>query len=307
MRISHHHQGTVPGAAFVDPQVLSRIDNLELVARFVVDGFINGLHKSPYLGLSLDFAEHRAYMPGDDIRRIDWRLFARTDRYYVKEYEADTNANFIVLLDISKSMDFGMKGLRKFDYARFLAASLVYFSNQQRDRVGLMTFDNDLVDYVPCSAKHLNVVLHTIDRAQPERPGALGPALHKIAGTLSRRGVLVLISDFYEPVDAVLDAVKPLRYRGNDVVVFHVLDPAEIEFPYEEAGNFEDLETGERIPIVPATQRAKYTELVLGHVAQLGKRFANDQIDYSMFDTATPLDYALFQYLSNRLRLQKAR
>ena len=307
MRISHHHQGTVPGASFVDPRVLARIDNLEMVAKFVVDGFINGLHKSPYLGLSLDFAEHRAYMPGDDIRRIDWRLFARTDRYYVKEYEADTNANFTVAIDISKSMDFGMKGIKKLDYARYMAASLAYFSNKQRDRVGMMTFDNALVDYVPCSAKHLNVVLHTIDRIKPERPGALGPAMNSIAGTLTRRGILVLISDFYEPADQVLEAIKPLRYRGNDVIVFHVLDPAEIDFPYEEAGNFEDSETGERIPIVPQTQRDKYRELVLGHVAELGKLFANDRIDYAMFDTATPLDYALFQYLSNRVRLMKTR
>jgi uncharacterized protein (DUF58 family) len=307
MRVSHHHQGTVPGAGFVDPRVLSRIDNLELVARFVVDGFINGLHRSPYLGLSLDFAEHRPYMPGDDIRRIDWRLYARTDRYYVKEYEADTNANLVVLLDVSKSMDFGMKGLRKIDYARYLAASLSYFSSQQRDRIGLLTFDRDIVDYVPCSAKHLNVVLHTLDRVKPERPGALGSALHRVAGTLTRRGILVLISDLYEPAEQVLDAVKPLRYRGNDVIVFHVLDPAEVDFPYEEAGNFEDLETGEKIPIVPATQRARYNELVLGHIAALGRMFANDQIDYAMFDTATPLDYALFQYLSNRVRLMKTR
>lgn len=307
MRVSHHHQGTIPGASFVDPKVLARIDNLELVARFVVDGFINGLHKSPYLGLSLDFAEHRAYMPGDDIRRIDWRLFARTDRYYVKEYEADTNANFTVLLDISKSMDFAMKGISKLDYARYLGASLAYFSNQQRDRVGLVTFDRELVEYVPCSAKHLNVVLHTIDRIRPERSGALGPALEQVTGMLTRRGIIVLVSDFYEPPEQVLDAVKPLRYRGHDMIVFHVLDPAEVDFPYEEAGNFEDAETGERIPIVPATQREKYRELVLGHVAQLGRLFADNGIEYSMFDTATPLDYALFQYLSNRIRMMKVR
>lgn len=307
MRLSHHHQGSVSGAGFIDPRTLSRIDNLELTARFVVDGFINGLHKSPFLGLSIDFAEHRAYMPGDDIRRIDWRLYARTDRYFVKEFEADTNANFTVLLDVSKSMQFGLKGLSKFDYARFLAASLTYFSSQQRDRVGLYTFDNEVVEYVPCSAKHLEVVLHTLDRAETRKGGLLKPAMDHVLGTMKRRGILVLISDLYEPPEQVLEAIKPLRYRGNDVIVFHVLDPAEIDFPFEEAGNFEDLETGERIPIVPQTQRAKYNELVLGHIAELGRLFSSDQIDYALFDTSTPLDYALFHYLSNRIRLMKTR
>jgi uncharacterized protein (DUF58 family) len=308
MRLSHHQaQSSVSGAGFIDPRTLARINNLELMARFVVDGFINGLHKSPYLGLSIDFAEHRPYMPGDDIRRIDWRLYARTDRYYVKEFEADTNANFTVLLDVSKSMQFGLKGINKFDYARYLAASLTYFSNQQRDRVGLITFDRGIVDYVPPSAKHLDVVLHTLDRAQPARAGELKPALDHILGTLKRRGILVIISDLYESPERVLDAIKPLRYRGNDVIVFHVLDPAEVDFPFEEAGNFEDLETGERIPIVPLTQRAKYNELVLAHIAELGRLFSHDQIDYALFDTNTPLDYALFHYLSNRVRLMKTR
>jgi uncharacterized protein (DUF58 family) len=307
MRLSHHHQGTAPGTGFVDPKVLARIDNLELVARFVVDGFINGLHRSPYLGLSLDFAEHRAYMPGDDIRRIDWRLWARSDKYFVKEFEADTNANFMVLLDVSKSMSYGSQGIVKLDYAKFLAASLSYFSSQQRDRVGVVTFDRDLVDYVPPSAKHLDVVLHTIDRAKPERTSALGPALKRVAGTLNRRGILVLVSDLYEEPEQVLDAVKPLRYRGNDMIVFHVLDPAEIEFPFEGASSFEDLESGERIPVVPETQRERYRALIQNHVARLARLFADNRIDYALFDTRTPLDYALFDYLSNRERLMRTR
>ncbi len=150
-------------SSFLDPKVLARINNLELLARTVVDGFINGLHHSPYLGLSVDFAEHRPYMPGDDIRRIDWRVFGRTDRFYVKEFEADTNANFSILLDISRSMDYGSTGITKLDYGRYLAACLAYFSRQQRDRVGIITFDDDIVYFVPVSAKHLDIVLHTID------------------------------------------------------------------------------------------------------------------------------------------------
>ncbi len=306
MRLSHVKK-SFSGSGFVDPKVLARIDNLELVAKYVVDGFINGLHRSPYLGLSLDFAEHRQYMPGDDIRRIDWRLYARTDRYYVKEYEADTNANFVAVLDVSRSMDYASRGISKLDYGRYLAASLAYFSSEQRDRVGLVTFDDDMRAYVPPSAKHLEVVLHTLDRVEASRPGSLKAPLQKATESLRRRGIIALISDFYAEPEAVFDAVKPLRARGHDVMVFHLLDPAEIEFPFDEAASFEDLESGEKIPIVPETQSAKYRELIQSHVAALNKLFKEAQIEYGLFDTATPLDYALFTYLSNRERLSRIR
>lgn len=306
MRIAHQ-RAPVPGAAFVDPQVLARIDNLELLARVVVDGFINGLHRSPYLGLSLDFAEHRAYMPGDDIRRIDWRLFARTDRFYVKEFEADTNANFVVLLDISKSMDYSSHGISKLDYGRYLAASLEYFSHEQRDRVGLVTFDADVVEYVPPSAKHLEVVLHSLDQVKATRAGALQVPLTKVTELLQRRGIVVLISDLYEEPQAVLDAVKQLRYRGQDVIVFHLLDPAEIEFPFTEAISFQDLESGDRVPVVPDVLRERYRELVAQHIAELERLMAANQIDYALFNTSQPLDHALFNYLSERQRLSRVR
>jgi uncharacterized protein (DUF58 family) len=201
---------SVPGARFVDPKVLSRIGNLELVARSVVDGFINGMHRSPYFGASVDFAEHRGYVPGDDIRRMDWRLYARTDRYYIKEYEADTNANFAVLLDVSKSMGFGSAGVTKIEYAKFLAGCLTYLVHRQRDRVGLVAFDSDVVQYVPPSAKHMDVVLHTLDRLTPQGPGGLRAPLHKIAEHFGRRSVLVLISDLYEEPDEVLESIGPL-------------------------------------------------------------------------------------------------
>ncbi|HEV2132068.1 MAG TPA: DUF58 domain-containing protein [Longimicrobiaceae bacterium] len=295
------------GAQFVDPKVLARIDNLKLLATTVVDGFINGLHRSPYFGLSLDFAEHRQYMPGDDIRRVDWRLYARTDRYYVKEFEADTNANFLLLLDLSRSMSYSSGGVSKLDYARYLAASLAYFSHQQRDRVGLVTFDTDTLDYVPPSAKHLDVVLHTLDRAQAGRPGALGPPLRKIADQLRRRGIVVLISDLYEEPDAVVEAMTHLRGKGNDLIVFHLLDPAELEFPFDDATNFEDLETGERLPLVPEALREQYRELVAGHVSTLSRVLGENQIDYAMFNTGLPLDHALFNYLSSRERLSRVR
>ena len=205
----------IPGARFVDPTVLARIGKLDLLARTVVDGFINGLHRAPYFGASIDFAEHRGYVPGDDIRRVDWRLYARTDKYFVKQYEADTNTNFSVLLDVSKSMGFTSGGVSKLEYSCFLGACLAYLAHRQRDRVGLITFDDDIVNYVPVSAKHFNVVLHTLDRSKPERAGNLITPITKMAEHFKRRSVLALISDFYEEPDVILEAIKPLRFLGQ--------------------------------------------------------------------------------------------
>lgn len=300
-------RATSSGAQFLDPSVLARIDNLELLARTVVDGFLNGLHRSPYLGFSLDFAEHRPYMPGDDIRRMDWRLFARTDRHYIKLFEAETNANFAVLLDVSASMNYGSHAVTKLDYARYLAACLAFFSNRQRDRVGLVTFDHEIVDYVPPSMKHFNTILHLIARAEAGRPGALGGPLLQITEHLGRKGILVLVSDFYEGPDAVLSAVGPLRARGHDVMVFHVLDPSELEFPFEDASGFEDLETGEQIPVIPGKLREEYTRMVGEHTQELRERFTAQRIDYTLLDTSKPLDMALFRYLTIRERLARKR
>lgn len=311
MRLRHSVQ-PIPGTGFIDPQTLARIDNLELLARTVVDGFINGLHRAPYLGMSLDFAEHRAYYPGDDIRRIDWRLFARTDRFYVKEYEADTNSNFTVLLDISKSMAYRSTGVSKIDYAKYLAASLSYFSREQRDRVGLLTFDNGIVDYVPPSAKHLDVVLHTIDRVRAERPGALDASLRKATELLRRRGLVVIVSDLYEEPDRVQTAAGMLRHRGHDVIVFHVLDPTEIDLggavgnaALDEATSFEDLETGERMPVITEVVRDRYRTMMQDHIATIRRKLTELRIDYALFDTSMPLDDALFAYLAARERLTR--
>lgn len=296
----------VPGARFVDPAVLARVGNLELVARGVVDGVINGMHRSPYFGASVDFAEHRGYVPGDDIRRVDWRVFARTDRFFVKEFEADSNANFSVLLDVSKSMAFGAR-VSKLDYARTLAACLTYLVHKQRDRVGLVTFDQDIVEHVPPSAKHLDVVLHALDRAEPSRPGALGPPLRKLAEHFGRRGIVVLVSDLYETPDAIFEALGPIRFRGNDVIVFHVLDEAEIDFGFAEASSFEDLETGEQIPVVPEALADQYRALVQEHIAALADRASSLRVDYALLKTSEPLDHALFRFLSMRDRLTRTR
>tara|TARA_Y100000588_G_C14260206_1_gene927295 strand:+ start:1536 stop:2450 length:915 start_codon:yes stop_codon:yes gene_type:complete len=298
---------TTPGARFVDPKVLARIGSLNLLARTVVDGFINGLHKAPYLGVSVDFAEHRGYMPGDDIRFIDWRVFARTDRFYVKQFEADTNTNFSVMLDVSKSMNFGSKSISKLDYGRYLAACLTYFCTKQRDRVGLVTFDDDIVTRIPSSAKHLDVVLHELDRVDAGRPGALEKPLFRATEFFKRRGIVVLISDFYEDPSVVVDALKPLCFGGTDLIVFHVLDPAEIDFPYDQAVSFQDLETGRKIPVVPDKLRDQYCQLVQDHITRLSKLCGENRIDYAMFNTAMPLDGALFKFLAMREKLSRKR
>jgi uncharacterized protein (DUF58 family) len=297
----------IPGARFVDPKILSRIGNLDLMARNVVEGFINGLHRAPFFGASIDFAEHRGYVAGDDIRRVDWRLYARTDRYYVKQYDADTNTNLMVLLDVSKSMSFSSRGVPKLEYASFVAACLGYLAQRQRDRVGIITFDSDIVAHVPPSAKHFNVMLQTLDRSRAERQGHLVGPLTKMAEHFKRRGILVLISDFYEEPDAILEAIKPLKFLGNDLIVFHVLDRAELEFEYEDASSFEDLESGEQIPVVPQSLAAEYRGLIRAHIDALTTRFSEHRIDYTLLDTAEPLDRALFSYLSSRERLMRVR
>jgi len=254
----------------------------------------------------VDFAEHRGYVPGDDIRRVDWRVYARTDKYYIKEFEADSNSNFSVLLDVSKSMSFGEK-LSKLDYAKTLAACLTYLANQQRDRVGLVTFDEGIVEHVPPSAKHLDVVLHTLDRAKAEKPGHLVAPIKRLAEHFGRRGIIVVISDFYAEPEEVFDAVGLLRFRGNDVVLFHVLDPQEVDFSFVEPSSFEDLESGDQIPIVPAALADQYRSLVAAHIEALTTRASQQQIDYMLLNTSQPLDYALFRFLSMRERMSRTR
>ena len=292
---------------FLDPAVLTRINGLDLLARTVVDGFLQGLHRSPHLGMSLDFAEHREYMPGDDIRRIDWKLFGRTDRFYLKLFEAETSANFMVALDISKSMNFGTHTITKLDYARYLGASLSYFSQKQRDRVGLATFDHEIVEYVPPSTRHLQRILHTLARAEPGRPGMLYDPLMRLGDNLYHRGIILILSDFYEEPERVLDSIRHLRARGHDVIVFHLLDPAELEFPFESAASFRDMESETMIPIVPDQLVDEYRTLIGQHTEELARLFTGSRIDYTVLDTSKPLDYALFRYLSSREKMARVR
>jgi uncharacterized protein (DUF58 family) len=293
----------------LDPAVLSRIGGLELIARSVVDGFLGGVHRAPTFGATTDFAEHRGYMPGDDPRRVDWRLFARSDRLHVKEYEADSNANVVVLLDVSRSMDWtGSPGrLTKLDYGRVLAASILWLARQQRDRVGLATFDDRLRELVPPSGKHLPMALHVLEQTRAGGAGDLTGPLRAVADHVRRRGIVAVVSDLYaEPATAV-DAVLQLRNRGSELLLLHVLDPTEREFPSGDVTGLRDLETGETLPVVSRMMRDEYRALVAAHVAELDRLAAARGITYAQIDTTTPPGEALARVLSLRERLGPVR
>ena len=294
--------------SLLDPTVLARIGRLDLVARTVVDGFVGGLHRSPVFGATTDFAEHRVYMPGDDPRRVDWRLFARTERLHVKEFEADTNTTVAVLLDVSRSMAFAGPGrISKLDYGRYLAASLLWLARRQRDRVSVATFDSAIRDYVPASGKHLPMALHALDRATPGGPGELTAPLRSLAEQYRRRGIVVVISDLYAEPAAAIDAILQLRNRGNELLLVQLLDPAERDFAFEDATSLEDLESGETMPVVPEKLRAEYKALIANHLDALERLAGERHIDYALFDTSTPLDAALFRYLGRREHLARVR
>jgi uncharacterized protein (DUF58 family) len=298
---------TAPPPAFLDPALLARISDLALLARTVVDGFMHGLHRSSRMGLSLDFAEHRPYQPGDDIRRIDWRAFGRTDRHYVKEYEADTNAGVVFALDASASMDFGTGPLTKFHYGRALVASLAWLSQRQGDRVGLVTFADDLQEVIPPSTRHLQLVLHTLGRARAAGVGRLPHSLERAARVTSRAGIVVVVSDCYEEPAAVGRAIDALRARGHEVILFHLVDPGERDLPWNTPATFQDAESGVRLPLRPDDLRQKYRGLFERHRADLTTRLAASGADYCGIETDRALDHALYAYLDRRLASSRLR
>lgn len=294
-------------AALLDPVLLARIDDLALLARTVVDGFLAGMHRSPRRGSSLDFAEHRPYQPGDDLRRIDWRAYARTDRFYLKEFEADTNAPVLFALDASGSMDFGSAGVTKFAYARMLVASLAWLSQRQGDRVGLVTFTDGLADVVPASTRHLQLLLHTLGRAHARGPGTLAAATRRLADLATRAGIAVVVTDCYEEPATIGRAIGTLRARGHDVLLFHVTDPAERDLPFDGPRTFEDAETGARLPLRPEALRAKYRAAFAAHRVAVRARLVDAGADYVAVDTDRPLDDALRAYLDLRLATGRVR
>jgi uncharacterized protein (DUF58 family) len=290
---------------FIDPKALTRISSLELVARTVVEGFISGLHRSPHLGFSVNFAEYRSYRPGDDIRKIDWKVYGRSDRFYVKEFEGETNTSIHLILDCSRSMAYGSQGIQKLEYGQFLAASLGYFAFKQRDAVGFVSYDDDIIDYVPArgSIGHLNAVLHAIERAHPGEKTDFAKPLMKVAERLRRRGIVVVISDLYDEPDKVMNGLRHLVFRGNDVIVFQILDPAELRFDFPSAAQFVDMETRAEMHVIPDYVRQEYRRLLRNQISENEKECRKDRMDFSLIETSLPLDSALFSYLVRREQL----
>jgi uncharacterized protein (DUF58 family) len=289
---------------FLDPAVVARLGTLELRARTIVEGFLTGLHRSPFKGFSVEFAEYRQYMPGDDLSTIDWKVYARSDRPYVKKFEEETNLDCHVLLDVSGSMAYGSTGITKHQYAACLAASLGYLMTRQRDAVGLAAFDEKIVARLPPRARpgHLHALLVTLDQLSPGRETRMAGPLHAIADSMTKRGMVVLISDLIDEPDSVIRGLKHLRYRGTDVVVFHLLDPDELDFPFEQATRFEDLESADEIMAVPSLVRGEYLTAMRGLIDRYRRELGAAGIDYRLLSTVEPLELALLTYLSTRAR-----
>ena len=294
--------GGQTGTRFLAPEVLARITSLELVARSVVEGFISGLHRSPYLGFSTDFAEHRQYMPGDDLRHLDWKLLARTDRLYIKKYQGDTNAQIHLLIDASASMRYASGTVTKLQYAQYLASSLAFLGVRQHDSVGLVAFNEDVIEYLPPRSKsgHLRTVLGVIERLTAREGTAISEQLHRLAERITRRGVVVLMSDLYDEPERVIEGLEHLRFQGNEVIVFHILDRQEIEFDFDEPVVLEDSETEEQLHVLPDVLRDEYTKAIRGHINAIKEGAARNRIDYELIKTSEPLDSALFSYLARR-------
>lgn len=287
---------------FLNPSVLFGISGLELIAKTVVDGFVAGMHRSPDFGFSQEFAEYRMYSEGDDLRHVDWNVFARTERAYLKRYRGETNTQLTMLLDVSASMAFGSHEVNKLDYARYVVASLAYLSNQQRDATGLIVFDDEVKNYVPPSSRQGQFarILHAIEKVQAGARTALAKPLLHCQEFLHRRGMIVLLSDFYEPPANVIEAVAPLRYRGNELILFHILDPQEIRPVLREPSLITDMETGDAMEVSPDYVKNEYTQKIDAHIEALKSEAQRSGIDYFLLDTSKPLDSMLRQYLTIR-------
>jgi uncharacterized protein (DUF58 family) len=296
--------GPTRDARYLDPAVLARLGTLDLKARTVVEGFLSGLHRSPFKGFSVEFAEYRQYIPGDDLSTLDWKVYARSDRYYVKKFEEETNLECRLLVDVSASMAYGRAGVTKFEYASYLAASLAYLMTRQRDAVGMAAFDHRVVSMLPPSARpgHLAAVLATLDKLRPGDRTALAKPFHQLADSLSKRGLVIVISDLLDDPGEVIDGLKHFRFRGTDVIVFHVLDRDELTFPFDAPARFTDPETLAEVSAVPDDVRAQYLDEMRALLARYERELRLAGIDYCLLDTSKPLDDALMAYLHTRGR-----
>ncbi len=296
-------QSAIP--RFLMPEVLARITSLELLARTVVEGFISGMHRSPFTGFSTEFAEYRQYMPGDDLRYLDWKLLGRTDRYYIKKYRADTNSQCHILIDASASMRYTTGEITKLQYAQFLGSSLAYLANKQQDAVGLIAFDQEVRTHIPAHTRtgHMRTIFGRMEQIEAGNETRLSAMLHQAAERITRRGIIVVISDFYDEPEAITEALQHLRFKGNDVIVFQVMDKNELDFDFIEPVLLEDAETEEQIHVLPDVLGDGYRETFRKHLEAVREGCTSNKIDYELLTTDKPLDHALFSFLGKRARM----
>ena len=291
---------------FLDPKVLNKITRLDLKARHIVEGFMGGMHKSPYHGFSVEFAEHREYTPGDDLKHLDWKVFGRSDRLFIKEYELETNLRSHILLDTSESMDYGSKETTKLELASHIAASMAYMVLRQQDSVGMVCFDKEVKTFIPTSSSmgHLRPILGTLAASTAQNKTDLGTVLNTLAERVQRRGLIILISDLFDRPDAILKSLQHFSHKRHDVIVFHVLDEYELTFPFERMTLFEGLEEYPKLLIDPRSLRKAYLEEVNKFCEEIRKGCVKQMIDYVRISTDQDLDVELTKYLASRLSIR---
>lgn len=287
---------------FLDPKVLAGLHNLELRARVVVEGFLAGLHKSPHRGFSVEFNDYRHYQRGDDMRHVDWRLYARSGKLYVKQYEDETNVRCVILLDTSASMAYTSGGMSKLDYGITLASALAYFIARQRDAVGLVTFDDEIREYLPAKTRqlHLMRILRALSRVQAGQQTDVVKPLTDLASSLKKKSMVILISDMLDDEERIINTLTNLRAMGNDIITFHIMDDAELNFPFNEASEFIDMENSESYITSPAAIRKAYLKNINEFLAYCKKQCQTSGIDYCLMNTREPLDQALSSYITKR-------
>jgi len=287
---------------YIKPELLSKLQNLSLKAKYVVEGFMLGLHKSPYHGFSVEFSEHRPYGYGDEVRHVDWRLWCKTDKYYIKQFEEETNLKAHIILDQSRSMDYKSNKLTKFEYAKLIAASFSYLLIKQQDAVGLTLFDEKINYMIPARSlpSHLNILLSHMESAQPGSKTNIANALHNSADRISKRGLVIVISDFMDGIDNIINGLKHLRHKGHEIIAFHVIDPQEINFDFNQRIKFIDKETSDEIITDPWHISEDYKSVLADHCNQIKKGCEINRIDYFQLTTNQPIENALTELLLKR-------
>ena len=290
---------------YLEPEMVARLSNMSLRARLVVEGYIIGQHKSPFHGFSVEFAEHRSYGPGDEIRHVDWKLYGKTDRYYVKQYEEETNLRAYILLDTSRSMEYASNKISKLDYGNYLSAALAYLMINKQDGVGLTLFDNQIQKFIPPRSKpsHINTILTHLDTIGTGKDTDVGIVLHEMAERIKKRGLVILISDLFDEPENIIKGLKHFRHNKQEIIVFHIMDRQELDFNFTNRTKFKDMETDEQITTEPWKIRKIYQESIQLYQDELRLRCREKKIDYVPLFTDQNLDLALNEFLKKRQRL----